>query len=337
MDGTSNNREAREPVPRVTYLVVAYNQEDFIGESIQAAFAQDYPNLQIVLSDDNSTDRTYALMEEAVAAYRGPHRIVLNRAPGGRGILYHFCHAFRHADGELVVGAAGDDISLPNRVSRLVGAWNGTGAAAIYSAWNRVTVDGKFLSREGIGEQHDRDIDAYFPDREVTVTFGATAAYTAELLRSFPVPDVPIWSEDYFLSAVAMLQGKEILFLDEALVHYRQNPRAVRNFASRAMDFRAYEEREQKVFAGMADLVEQFLALRAAGSIPSKTRFNEAAALSDIAWYRFRSTWPNSSLSHRLATVLRFRSKQRLRWLLPRAIGFEPFLCVKNLVRRVES
>ena len=49
--------DTTEP-PRVTLAVIAYNQERFIREAIEGAFAQTYQPLEIILSDDCSSDRT---------------------------------------------------------------------------------------------------------------------------------------------------------------------------------------------------------------------------------------------------------------------------------------
>lgn len=319
--------------PRVSFVIVAFNQSAYIEEAVASALAQDYSNLQIILSDDNSTDDTFDRMAAIAAAYDGPHAIVLNRTGGGRGVLGHFYAALAHADGVLMVGAAGDDLSAPNRVSRLVAAWRGTGAAGIYSAWNRVDVTGKFLACEGLAQQHDRDMTAYFPDRRVTIAFGCTAAYDIAFLRSIPLPAQTIWSEDYFWSAVAMLAGRDILYIEDALVDYRQNPTALRNFSTGKVDHLAYELGENRFFTGLGDLLDALVAILDAGTPPAGTRVDRAAILHDIAWYRYRAEWTGRSLAARLRYTAALRARDRLRWALPRVIGLEAFLVAKRLGR----
>ncbi len=65
--------------PLITFALFAYNQENHIEEAVQGAFSQTYSQLEIVLSDDCSTDRTFEIMERMANAYQGPHKIVLNR------------------------------------------------------------------------------------------------------------------------------------------------------------------------------------------------------------------------------------------------------------------
>jgi cellulose synthase/poly-beta-1,6-N-acetylglucosamine synthase-like glycosyltransferase len=46
--------------PLVTVMIPTFNQADFVGEAIESAARQDYPNLEVVICDDASTDGTQA-------------------------------------------------------------------------------------------------------------------------------------------------------------------------------------------------------------------------------------------------------------------------------------
>ena len=54
--------------PLVSALVLGYNQESIIRKAVEGAFAQTYIPLEIVLSDDCSTDRTFDIMREMAAS-----------------------------------------------------------------------------------------------------------------------------------------------------------------------------------------------------------------------------------------------------------------------------
>ena len=102
--------------PLITFFIVAYNQEKYIAEAIDGAFAQDYPNMEIIISDDCSSDNTWDIIQARAAQYKGPHKVILNRNEPNMGprehinkILYELSH------GEIIVVSAGDDISLPQR------------------------------------------------------------------------------------------------------------------------------------------------------------------------------------------------------------------------------
>jgi glycosyltransferase involved in cell wall biosynthesis len=127
--------------PLMTFMVCGYNQEKFIREAVEAAFAQTYSPLQIILSDDCSTDRTFEIMRELANAYRGQHQVVLNRNATNVGLAGHYNRMVLLARGQLLVGAAGDDISFPNRVETIYQAWEKSGRKAFGIQSGFVTID----------------------------------------------------------------------------------------------------------------------------------------------------------------------------------------------------
>ena len=49
--------------PLVTFAIFSFNQEKYIHDAVQAAFNQSYSPLHIILSDDNSSDKTFSIIE----------------------------------------------------------------------------------------------------------------------------------------------------------------------------------------------------------------------------------------------------------------------------------
>ncbi len=113
--------------PLASILLIAFNQQATVAQAIAGALAQTYSPLEIVASDDASSDRTFAAMEAALAGYAGPHRVRLNRNPRNLGIGAHLSHLVSLSHGELLFVAAGDDVSLPQRCERVVAAWLASG------------------------------------------------------------------------------------------------------------------------------------------------------------------------------------------------------------------
>lgn len=106
--------------PLVTFVLLAFNQELYVRQAVEAALEQDYSSLEIILSDDCSTDSTFDHMKLLVDNYAGPHEVILNRNPVNCGLARHFNELVVRAKGEIIVVAAGDDMSLPSRVSKTV-------------------------------------------------------------------------------------------------------------------------------------------------------------------------------------------------------------------------
>lgn len=101
--------------PKVSVLIVSYNQENFIEESVRSAADQDYENLEVVVSDDASSDRTQDLIAELRAEYP-PGRIVALLNNDNVGVTPNCNRALRACSGEFVAFSAGDDVFLPGKI-----------------------------------------------------------------------------------------------------------------------------------------------------------------------------------------------------------------------------
>ena len=104
-------------------LLIAYNQAGQIGDAVRSALAQTYQPLEIIISDDASSDATFAAIEAALAGYNGPHRVITRRNAANQGISAHLSQIAQLAQGELLFVAAGDDMSAPTRCERVVDLW----------------------------------------------------------------------------------------------------------------------------------------------------------------------------------------------------------------------
>ena len=52
-----------KPDPLVSVLMPVFNAEHFIARSLNSLITQSYQNIEIIVIDDGSTDRTYSLLE----------------------------------------------------------------------------------------------------------------------------------------------------------------------------------------------------------------------------------------------------------------------------------
>ena len=110
-------------LPKLSYVLLAHNREQYIRAAIESAFAQDYKGeLEYIFSDDCSTDSSYAIMQECVANYNGKRKITLTQTPSNLNLAGHTNHAVALATGDYVVRADDDDYSFPNRCSLLAEA-----------------------------------------------------------------------------------------------------------------------------------------------------------------------------------------------------------------------
>ena len=71
---------------RVTLAILAYNQEQFVDSAVRSALAQVCEPIEILVSDDCSSDGTFDRIQQLVGEYRGPHRAIARRNPENLGI-----------------------------------------------------------------------------------------------------------------------------------------------------------------------------------------------------------------------------------------------------------
>jgi glycosyltransferase involved in cell wall biosynthesis len=100
--------------PLVSILIPAYNAERYIKEAIDSALMQDYPNMEILVIDDGSTDKTQAI----VRAYADPRIRLLQQE--NRGIVRTRNRLLNEARGEYFSYLDSDDIYLQGRISKEV-------------------------------------------------------------------------------------------------------------------------------------------------------------------------------------------------------------------------
>lgn len=73
---------------KYSFLLITYNQERFVEEAFQSCINQNCGDYEIVISDDNSTDATYAVLERLVKNYRESVAMILLIALIGCGMIY---------------------------------------------------------------------------------------------------------------------------------------------------------------------------------------------------------------------------------------------------------
>lgn len=207
--------------PLVTFGLITYRQADFIAESVLATLAQDYPNLEIILSDDYSPDSTAKKMVDLVSNYHGPHQVIVNINSENLGLARHVNRICELAKGEILVIGAGDDISEPNRVSEIVKAFKDNPSA--YSIYSDAFLIDQFGNRLPGSLRGGRTIHRGTPDnvfRAKAHAYGCTHAWRMQSYSWFGPLDPNVVYEDQALSMRSSLLG-EIAYVDKPLVHYR--------------------------------------------------------------------------------------------------------------------
>lgn len=143
--------------PLMTIGVPVFNEERFIDSALTSLRSQDYPNLEIVISDNASTDRTLEICQRHASE---DLRIRIESAIENRGAIANFRHALDMASGTYFMWGAGHDLWTANLVSECVALLEANDQACLAFASSRwIGVDDEPLARAS-GWSDTRDLAA---------------------------------------------------------------------------------------------------------------------------------------------------------------------------------
>jgi hypothetical protein len=210
--------------PKVTYALFAYQQAAFVRAAVLSALSQDFDDMEILISEDGSSDDTRAEIERALESHPRGSQVVRLYQDKNQGLAACIDALMSRARGSLIVAAAGDDVSLPHRTRKLWEAY----------AQSPDEVMGVF-SNAWVIDREDRRERLFYPESETP--FGARATPTEGALQFFsilgaahawsrrtfdvfgPMPPGAL-SEDNVIPFRERLLGR-IAYVPEPVVEYR--------------------------------------------------------------------------------------------------------------------
>lgn len=209
--------------PLVTVVVMTYNQEQYVRDAIQGALNQTYAPLEIIISDDASTDSTWPLILNELEMYEGPNTVHPRRNAQNLGINNHFNEVMQLATGEFVVIMAGDDISLPHRVRDSVDILQQNNVAGMFSNAICINQDGHEV---GLFIDGLKSTEKLNPEillrRGGNGGCGFSMAWRQNLRDYFgSIPEQPL-GEDAFIPFRCALSGG-FIYSQQPLIKYRQH------------------------------------------------------------------------------------------------------------------
>jgi chlorobactene glucosyltransferase len=139
-DGLTPAPPPRENAPRISILIPARNEERCIGACVKSLLAQDYPNFELIVLDDQSSDATPHLLDELGLCAGDPQRRYLRGEPlpaGWVGKNWACAQLARAASGDFLFFTDADTVHAAGTVSAAV-AYAERRRASLLSAWPRL-------------------------------------------------------------------------------------------------------------------------------------------------------------------------------------------------------
>ncbi len=210
------------PSPQLlpSVFLLAYRMEKTIVQALDGALAQTVP-CEIIVSDDASDDRGFELAAKRVATYRGIHTVSVRRNESNQGLCKHIDTVSHIATGNIFVFMAGDDVSNPNRVAKLLSVFDkNPDAYAVGSAVDEIDNHGAILRRGVWRLSSPMDQRDFVYCGKFVTLLGASMAIRRELLDGLPPLQGMV--EDNMLTLRATLFGR-VHCVDDALIQYRRH------------------------------------------------------------------------------------------------------------------
>lgn len=116
---------------KVSIAITAYNQAHYIGQAVESCLAQDYPNLEVVVSDNHSTDP----IKEVMDRYTPDPRVKYFRNETNLGMIGNFRKAlYEYSTGDYALHLDGDDYFIdPNYIRKAMNLIDSQGLAMVFA------------------------------------------------------------------------------------------------------------------------------------------------------------------------------------------------------------
>lgn len=206
-----------EEVPLVSVIINNHNYGCFLSEAIESVLTQNYPNLELIVVDDGSTDNSY----EVIESYKDRLTAIFQEN-AGQGEAVNA--GIAQSKGEIVCLLDADDYFYKDKLAKVVaGFLNHPEWVQISHCWTSVDREGLPIGRGStILNQGDvRPFLLQWGRYAMAITSGL-AYRRAVLQRVLPIPTKRTEAVDTFLTATIPFYG-EVGCINEPLMFYRMH------------------------------------------------------------------------------------------------------------------
>jgi glycosyltransferase involved in cell wall biosynthesis len=217
--------------PKVSILIPSYNQEDVIEQTVMSSLTQDYEDLEVVVSDDASTDGTPQILNELESRYPGRLKVFLHET--NLGVTKNHTRGLLECSGDFIAFQDGDDLLLPGKIKKQVTFMQERPDCTIsfhdVDVFDSETGTTLYLWSERFGTREGRMYEL--------VRYGNYLPSLAVMVRRRHLPDygyddrIRIGS-DWMLWLEVLSRGKgKICYFNEVLSRYRRHPGNLTNIS----------------------------------------------------------------------------------------------------------
>lgn len=214
--------------PAVSVVVPAFNEEKVIIRTIESLLSSQYPNFEIIVVDDGSSDNTYQV---AADAFRDNPKVrVFRKENGGKAAALNF--GWRESTGDVVIALDADTLFTPTTIAALARRFADPRIGAVAGnakVGNRINIVTKWQALEYVTSQNF-DRRAFASLNCITVVPGSVGAWRREVLEQTGGFSSDTLAEDQDLTIEVRKRGYKIGYEEDA-VGLTEAPDSLRNLA----------------------------------------------------------------------------------------------------------
>ena len=208
-----------EQSPRISILIPAFNEQETILDAIEGALGQDYPDFEVIVIDDGSSDLTPYLATTTAA------RLVRHERNRGKAAALN--SGLAAAQGEVIVTNDADGYLDPQALRHLVAPLLDPSVGAVAGQVRLLHPEGIFRSFQVLEYDYSQAVvkeAQYASAGTVLVAPGPVSAYRADMLRELGgIPAVTL-TEDFDLTLQVIAHGRRVAYEPRAIA-YTEAPR----------------------------------------------------------------------------------------------------------------
>ena len=233
---------------RIDILMATYNGEKYLVEQLDSIINQTYRNWNLLIRDDNSTDKTLEIIQNY---HKKDKRIkILKDNKGNLGIVRNFEELLKSSESEFIMFSDQDDIWVENKLDmylKMIEKIKNKGfmihSDAILFDKNKSNIlKDTFISKKAINKGLENVFFNYFVQ-------GATILISKEI-KNFILPfPKEVYLHDRYIHLISELFFERI-FVNKALIYYRQhgdNQIGAKNTIRELLSKRYFDERDRQL------------------------------------------------------------------------------------------
>ena len=207
--------------PFVSIMIPAHDEESVITKTIETVFKLDYPNYEVIVIDDRSTDNTARVLTELERRYDGKLKILIrdkSAFPGKSAVLND---ALKLATGEAILVFDADAEMAPDFLTKLVYELQPKDVGAVQARKIIKNKDTNILTK---CQNNEMTMDTHFQITRDAVKGAVELRGNGELIKREALEDIGGWNnytitDDLDMSTRLHIKGWDVRFCYDATVY----------------------------------------------------------------------------------------------------------------------